>query len=102
MAKGQKYSIIASPQCGWCKKALIMLVENLKDVELFVHDIRSPELWEEVRKYNWESIPCIWQGGKFIGGYGELVKHLDESKQGTTPETPEEEAKPEELAQKEQ
>ena len=52
MAKEQKYSMIASPQCGWCKKALIMLVENLKDVELFVHDIRSPELWEEVRGYD--------------------------------------------------
>ena len=98
MAKEQKYSMMASPQCGWCKKALIMLVENLKDVELFVHDIRSPELWEEVRKYNWESIPCIWQGGKFIGGYGELVKHLDAQKA----EAPVEEPKPEESAEKEQ
>ena len=100
MAKEQKYSMMASPQCGWCKKALIMLVENLKDVELFVHDIRSPELWEEVRKYNWESIPCIWQGGKFIGGYGELVKHLDAQKADETPAS--EEAKPEEPVQKEQ
>ena len=94
MAKGQKYSIIASPQCGWCKKALILLVENLKDVELFVHDIRSPELWEEVRSYGRDSIPCIWQGGKFIGGYGELVKHLEAQKENANP--PEPEAKPEE------
>ena len=99
MAKEQKYSIIASPSCGWCKKALILLVENLKDCELFVHDIRSPELWEEVRRYNWKSIPCIWKGGEFIGGYGELVKHLDAQK---ADEAPAEEAKPEEPAQKEQ
>ena len=102
MAKGQKYSMMASPQCGWCKKALIMLVENLKDVELFVHDIRSPELWEEVRKYNWESIPCIWQGGKFIGGYGELLKHLEAQKAETPAEAPAEDPKPEDPAQNEQ
>ena len=103
MAKEQKYSMIASPQCGWCKKALIMLVENLKDVELFVHDIRSPELWEEVRGYDWKSIPCIWQGGKFIGGYGELVKHLETQKTEEAPaEAPAEDPKPEEPAQNEQ
>ena len=99
MAKEQKYSIIASPQCGWCKKALILLVENLKDCELFVHDIRSPELWEEVRGYGQDSIPCIWQGGKFIGGYGELVKHLDAQKAPTQPEIPEQPVKPEQKEQ---
>ena len=79
-----------------------MLVDNLKDVELFVHDIRSPELWEEVRKYNWESIPCIWQGGKFIGGYGELLKHLEAQKAETPAEAPAEDPKPEDPAQNEQ
>jgi len=92
----QRYSIIASPSCSWCKQALILLVENFKDCEMFVHDINSPELWEEVRSYNWNSIPCIWQGGKFIGGFAELQKHLEDAKieKEKVPEENEEEESP--------
>jgi len=87
----RKYSIIASPSCGWCKRALVLLVENYMDCEIFVHDMQSPELWEEVKSYGWDSIPCIWQGGKFIGGYGELVEHLEALKE----EVPEDKDTPE-------
>ena len=44
-----------------------------------------------------------FQGGKFIGGYGELVKHLEAQKAEEAPaEPPVEDPKPEESAEKEQ
>jgi glutaredoxin-related protein len=45
---------------------------------MFTHDPDSKQLSEAKEKYNWPTVPIIWKGDEFIGGFTDLQRLLED------------------------
>ena len=67
--------------CPFCVKAQHVLLENQLKHEIFVVDKDSALLESVQQKYNWKTVPVIVKeegsAENFIGGYTDLLKHLN-------------------------
>lgn len=73
----ERYSIIISPSCGFCSRAVDLLIESRVNFQSFIYDEHSKQLAEAKEKHNWPTVPIIWHGDKFIGGYIDLKRLLE-------------------------
>lgn len=70
------YYILTRPDCVWCDKAKELLKEKGEAFSAsFIVD--HPLLVRLMLKANLKTVPQIWQGAEHIGGYTELVEHLN-------------------------
>jgi glutaredoxin 3 len=74
----KKVTIYSTPICPYCRRAKSLLTDlNIEYDEI---DLASDETLrnEMIRKYNWQTVPMIFVGTDFIGGFDELVSlHAD-------------------------
>ena len=75
-----RYSIIVSPSCDFCSRAVDLLIESRVDFEMLTYDPDSKRLIEAKEKYNWPTVPIIWKGEQFIGGFTDLQRLLEDGK----------------------
>ena len=75
-----RYSIIVSPSCGFCSRAVDLLIESQVNFEMFTYEHDSRQLSEAKEKYNWPTVPIIWKGEQFIGGFTDLQRLLEDGK----------------------
>lgn len=73
----ERYSIIVSPSCGFCSRAVDLLIESRVNFQMFTYEDPSKLLAEAKEKHNWPTVPIIWHGDKFIGGYTDLKRLLE-------------------------
>lgn len=69
------YIIISAPDCKWCDKAKAQL--TLKDLSFIELSVESPlirHLWKEM---GFKTVPQVFKGPNHIGGYEDLVRHLN-------------------------
>lgn len=71
------YTIIGTEDCFYCSQAKSLLMESYSDYEYFdLH--RQPFLLTMFKAAGYTTIPQIFSpSGKLIGGYEELVAHLE-------------------------
>jgi len=71
------YTIIGTEDCFYCSQAKSLLMESYSDYEYFdLH--RQPFLLTMFKASGYTTIPQIFSpSGKLIGGYEELVAHLE-------------------------
>ena len=66
--------------CSYCDKALKLLSEKKKEYVVSEVEKGSKALLEVQEKYNWKTVPIIFEIRKkekmFIGGYTDLVEYL--------------------------
>ena len=67
--------------CPYCVKAQMLLLEKQLKHEIFVVDKDTALLESIQEKYDWKTVPVIvkeTEGAEsFIGGYTDLLEHLD-------------------------
>lgn len=73
-----RYSIIVSPSCDFCSQAVDLLIENQVNFEMFTYEYGSKQLIEAKEKHNWLTVPIIWKGDEFIGGFTDLQRLLED------------------------
>ena len=73
-----RYSIIISPSCGFCSRAVDLLIESRVNFEMFTYESDSKQLIEAKEKHNWPTVPIIWKGDEFIGGFTDLQRLLED------------------------
>ena len=73
-----RYSIVVSPSCGFCSRAVDLLIEARVNFQMFTYEDHSDQLAEAKEKHNWPTVPIIWHGDKFIGGYTDLKRLLED------------------------
>jgi len=79
-----KYVLFVRESCPFCVKAKEIL--DLKGIEFKVVNFKEDQtdILQEIKKaYEWPTVPMIFQvrdnsSIKFIGGFTDLEKHLDE------------------------
>lgn len=77
MVEQPDYTVIkqARRECPWCDKA----IQTLQDAghAPTIRELGRPKLAEESGKALMNTIPIIYMGDTLIGGYEELVAHLE-------------------------
>lgn len=69
--------VYSSPGCTFCVRAKGLL-ESLNISTQSIDLSLDPDLAEKLsKKYNWRTVPMIFIGDEFIGGYDDLVKLND-------------------------
>ncbi|MNV75346.1 Glutaredoxin-1 [compost metagenome] len=67
------YTIYSKPNCGYCKRAKDLLDILGEDfVEFNIEDDALRSQLNERLGYEARTVPQIWDGDKFVGGYTEL------------------------------
>ena len=70
----KKVTIYSTPICPYCVKAKQLfssLDVEYKDVDISADMSLRDEL---VKKYNWQTVPMIFVGEEFIGGFDDVAK----------------------------
>jgi len=80
-----KFKLYTKTTCPYCHSAQLLLAENKISFECHSLD-DSPELLTEAkRKYNWKTVPMVFDitdgQEKFIGGFTDLKEYLLKGKQ---------------------
>jgi glutaredoxin 3 len=78
MAK--EVTIYSTPVCPYCKRAKAFFTENnisYKEVDLASDEKLRNEM---VEKYQWQTVPMIFVGDEFIGGYDDMIGLYAENK----------------------
>lgn len=70
------YHILTRPDCVWCDKAK-QLLEEKGEAYSASSLLDNPLLIRLMIKANLKTVPQIWQDAEHIGGYTELVEHLN-------------------------
>ena len=71
-----KVVIYTTSTCPYCKMAKELLKQKGIDYEERMLEFGSDELLELVKKTNHRTVPQIFFGEEFIGGYDDLQKYL--------------------------
>ena len=72
-----KYTIYGKPNCPQCEKAKALL--SGKQLETDYQDVtKNPELREMLLNLGARSVPQIFLNEKHLGGYEELLVHLQD------------------------
>jgi glutaredoxin len=74
-----RVEIYAGYGCPYCTKAK-ELCESKKIPYVYRNIDEEPDFFDQLvgRIQKWKTIPQIFIGAKHIGGYDDLIKHLDE------------------------
>jgi glutaredoxin len=75
------FTIWTQPGCSYCEKAKALLREmgELIGREYIIgRDITVAEFKEQ----GYTTVPQIWHGSRYIGGYSELASYLEETRGG--------------------
>ncbi len=69
------FTIYSTNYCSYCNQAKIFLAERgfpFEEVDI----TENHELREELsKKHNWRTVPMIFNGDEFIGGYTDLLAY---------------------------
>ena len=67
--------------CTYCQEAQALLLQKGAAHEIIIVDGKKEELQEIQTQYNWKTVPVVVEttatGDEFIGGYDDLVTHLE-------------------------
>ena len=73
------YKVYSQDGCSYCELAKITLMErNIEFEEINIKD--NAQALATLRLKNLRTVPQIWFGELYIGGYTELKKHISSSK----------------------
>jgi glutaredoxin 3 len=76
----KQITIYSTPVCPYCKRAKAFFDGQgvqYKEVDL----ASNPTLRDEmVEKYQWQTVPMIFVGDEFIGGYDDMMNLVAENK----------------------
>lgn len=67
-------TIYTTPTCPYCMRAKQLLKDlgfSYQDINVLEHEAEHAELRET---YNWHTVPMIFIGDEFIGGYDDMAK----------------------------
>lgn len=67
-------TIFTTQYCGFCsaaKRLLASLNLDFREIDLTDDDAKREELFT---KYNWRTVPAIFIGDEFVGGYDDIAK----------------------------
>lgn len=70
------YYVLTRPDCVWCDKAK-RLLEEKGEAYTASSLTDNPFLFRLMMKANLRTVPQIWENAEYIGGYTELVEHLN-------------------------
>ncbi|WP_290771235.1 glutaredoxin domain-containing protein [Anaerofustis sp.] len=71
-----RVTIYTTKTCPYCKMAKELLTQKGIDFEERILEFGSEELTELVKKTHHRTVPQIFFGEEFIGGYDDLQKYL--------------------------
>ena len=80
---GERYTLVVSHGCPYCKKAILLLLEHKKNCQVHHFEWDSEELKELKEYYNHNTVPiCLRQEADgeemvLIGGCDDLEAHLN-------------------------
>lgn len=74
------YYIITREDCSWCDKAKDLLEQQGEAVKAFSY-LDHPMIVKLLITSKMKTVPQIWHENKYIGGYAELYKCLEELKE---------------------
>ena len=69
------FTVYSSPDCAWCTKAKKLLEE--KGLAYVCESTKNPETMRIIRQMGYTTIPQIWDGSNYVGGFTELKDYLD-------------------------
>ena len=80
----KRYHLYIKTSCSFCDEAFKLLDEHQLQYTANIMDHNDELLTEVKEKYNWETVPIIFEisdikGKQLIGGYTDLAKHLEEN-----------------------
>lgn len=68
------YTIYYHDDCKYCRLAKELLTQE--GHSFTKHDVRDPKIGAEFRNTGFATVPQIFRGESYIGGYEALVRHL--------------------------
>ena len=71
-----KVKLITKTNCPFCDKAKALLRES--GIEFSTQDVTDNEKYCALMKQKGWTVPRVWVGDKFIGGYSDLCDYLIE------------------------
>lgn len=73
------YKVYSQDRCSYCELAKITLMErNIEFEEINLNE--NAEAKAFIKGSGYKTVPQIWFGELYIGGYTELKKHISSSK----------------------
>jgi len=70
------YNIVSSKNCGYCEKARELLYE--KGENYLVYSLDHISFYRTlIKEAGHTTVPQIWEDGVYVGGYNELIEHLE-------------------------
>ena len=80
----KKYVLFTKPSCPFCVDAVSLLEEKGETMKVVSFKEDQEDVLSEVKSaYDWPTVPMVFtvDGANisFIGGYTDLVRHLDET-----------------------
>lgn len=76
-----KFKVWIKTECPFCEKTQALLLEKKLTHEIIIVDKKEEVLAEVQQKYQWSTVPLILKDDnctqEFIGGYTELMEHLE-------------------------
>jgi glutaredoxin len=79
-----KYVLFIKEECPFCIKAKELLIEKNENFKLVTFNHSQEEVLKEIKEaYDWPTVPMIFHVTdsatmKFVGGYTDLERHLNE------------------------
>jgi len=80
MAEGG-FTMFVSKGCPYCEKAMNLLLYNALDFTMYNYESDSEKLLEAKARENWKTVPMIWKGEEFIGGFTDLERFIQDGSQ---------------------
>ena len=79
----KRYHLYVKTTCSFCDEAFKLLDKHGLQYTANIMDNNDELLTEVKQKYSWETVPIVFEvsgvrGKQLIGGYTDLVKHLEE------------------------
>ena len=71
------YKLFVVAGCPFCDKAIDLMLERRFNFSAEYFQSDDIELNEAKQKESWGTVPMIWRGGEFIGGFTDLWKVLE-------------------------
>ena len=84
MVNNNMYYVVGRQSCPFCVKAKDLLHENSLNYKFRDLEENRELLMEFAKKFSWDTVPMVFKfdssgSPTFLGGYTDLVNHLNES-----------------------
>ena len=67
--------VISKPDCPWCDKAIDYIQSKGESCQVYLFD-EHPMIVKLMKKANLNTVPQIWCGTEYVGGYEGLTEWL--------------------------